>query len=81
MQLDVTLVAAARKAEVDFLRAEGLHLRPTTLTQEDVSQTFSATPPYEAMRFLVSCVMTPRDRWGEGHVLMFLDITRDGAHQ
>lgn len=48
----------------------------TTLTQEDASQTFSATPPYEALRFLVSCVMTPRKRRDQGHVLMFLDITR-----
>ena len=36
--------------------------RRTTLDLGDPSQTFSATPPYEALRFLVSMVMSPRTK-------------------
>ena len=52
----------------------------TTLDLGDPTQTFSATPPYEALRCLVSMVMSPRTREEESHVLMFLDITRAHPH-
>ena len=48
----------------------------TTLSEEDTAQTFSATPPYEALRLFVSFVMSPRDKDEKSHVLMFVDITR-----
>ena len=45
----------------------------------DASLTFSAAPPYEALRLLVSLTMTPLP--GEEHdVLMFMDITRAHPH-
>ena len=52
----------------------------TTLSEEDNAQTFSATPPYEALRLLVSFVMSPRDADEKSHVLMFIDITRAHPH-
>ena len=52
----------------------------TTLSEEDNSQTFSATPPYEALWLLVSFVMSPRDTDQKNHVLMFVDITRAHPH-
>ena len=33
----------------------------TTLDISDPSQTFSATPPYECLRFLISLMMTPQN--------------------
>ena len=35
---------------------------------------------YEALRFLVSMTMSPRNKEEESHVLMFLDITRAHPH-
>ena len=52
----------------------------TTLSEEDNAQTFSATPPYEALRSLVSFVMSPRDKDEKNHVLMFIDIMRAHPH-
>ena len=58
--------------------AESKHT--TTLTEADNAQTFSATPPYEALRLLVSFVMFLRNRKEKSHVLMFIDITRAHPH-
>ena len=52
----------------------------TTLTKTDNAQTFSATPPYEAFRLLVSFVMSPRNHEEMSHVLMFIDVTRAHPH-
>ena len=52
----------------------------TTLSEEDNAQTYSATPPCEALRLLVSFVMSPRDTDEKSHVLMFIDITRAHPH-
>ena len=52
----------------------------TTLTEADNAQTFSATPPYESLRLLVSFVVSPRNREEKSHVLMFMDITRPHPH-
>ena len=52
----------------------------TTLSEEDNSQTLSATPPCEALRLLVSFVMSPRNKDEKSHVLMFVDITRAHPH-
>ena len=41
----------------------------------DESLTFAATPPHEALRFLVSLLMSP-EPGEEDHVMMFIDITR-----
>ena len=48
----------------------------STLTEADNAQTVSATPPYEALRLLVSFVMSPRDQEEKSHVFMFIDTTR-----
>ena len=48
----------------------------STVTEADNAQTFSATPPYEALRLLVSFVMSPRNHEEVSHVLMFVDNTR-----
>ncbi|CAK0853831.1 unnamed protein product [Prorocentrum cordatum] len=44
------------------------------------SQTFSATPPYEALRMLISFCCSPRNADEDQRVLMFLDITRAHPH-
>ncbi|CAK0877935.1 unnamed protein product [Prorocentrum cordatum] len=44
------------------------------------SQTFSATPPYEALRMLSSFCCSPRDAEEDQHVLMFLVVTRAHPH-
>ena len=49
----------------------------TTLSEEDNAQTFSATPPCEALRLLVSFVIDTDEK---NHVLMFIDITRAHPH-
>ena len=58
--------------------------RPSTpgapLTEADNAQTFSASPPYEALRLRVSFVMSPRNHEEKSHVLMFIDITRAHPH-
>ena len=46
----------------------------------DPPQTFPATPPYEALRFLISMTMTPMDKTEDDFVLMFIDITRAHPH-
>ena len=46
----------------------------------DPSQTFSATPPYEALRLMVSLCASPRTPEEQEHTLMFLDITRAHPH-
>eukprot|EP00971_Amphidinium_carterae_P078308 1549134-Amphidinium_carterae.1 len=48
-------------------------------TITDPSQTWSATLPYEALRFMVSLCMTPREG-EEEYVLQFIDITRAHPH-
>eukprot|EP00971_Amphidinium_carterae_P344148 6484362-Amphidinium_carterae.1 len=48
-------------------------------TITDPSQTWSATPPYEALRFICSLCMTPMEG-EEGYVLQFIDITRAHPH-
>eukprot|EP00971_Amphidinium_carterae_P224184 4448201-Amphidinium_carterae.2 len=48
-------------------------------TITDPSQTWSATPPYEALRFLCSLCMSPLEG-EEGYVLQFIDITRAHPH-
>ena len=52
----------------------------TTLSEEDNAQTFSATLPYEALRLLVSFVMSPRNKDEKSHALMFIDVTRAHPH-
>ncbi|CAK0899647.1 unnamed protein product, partial [Prorocentrum cordatum] len=44
------------------------------------SQTFSATPPHEALRMLISFCCSPRNAEEDQHVLMFPDITRAHPH-
>eukprot|EP00971_Amphidinium_carterae_P332456 6466627-Amphidinium_carterae.2 len=48
-------------------------------TISDPSQTWSATPPYESLRFLCSLCMTPMEG-EEEYVLQFIDITRAHPH-
>ena len=52
----------------------------TSMDTSDPSQTFSATPPYEALRFLISMTTTPLDKSEDDFVLMFIDITRADPH-
>ena len=52
----------------------------TSLDLADPSQTFSATPPIEALRLLVSMTMSPRSTAEGHHVLMFVDIARAHPH-
>ena len=54
--------------------------RQTTLDSSDVAATFAATPPYEALRFLLSCWMTPKSRDEWDHVVVFIDISRAHPH-
>ena len=55
--------------------------RVSTIDAEDISAVFAATPPLEALRFLLSMAMTERkeDRLSE-RVVMFLDISRAHLH-
>eukprot|EP00971_Amphidinium_carterae_P349552 6491074-Amphidinium_carterae.1 len=48
-------------------------------TISDPSQTWSATPPYEALRFMCSMTMSPL-RGEEDFVLQFVDISRAHPH-
>eukprot|EP00971_Amphidinium_carterae_P259324 5145561-Amphidinium_carterae.1 len=48
-------------------------------TITDPAQTWSATPPYEALKFLCSMCMSPQEG-EEGYVLQFIDITRAHPH-
>eukprot|EP00971_Amphidinium_carterae_P283716 5632571-Amphidinium_carterae.4 len=48
-------------------------------TISDPSQTWSATPPYEALRMMISMCMSPKEG-EEGFVLQFIDITRAHPH-
>ena len=52
----------------------------TNMDTSDPSQTFSATPPYEALRFLISMTMTPIDKSEDDFVLILMDITRAHPH-
>ena len=70
----------AQRPEVRSRLAVAETRHRTTLSEEDNAQTFSATPPYEALRLLVSFVMSPRDKDEKSHVLMFIDITRAHPH-
>ena len=45
----------------------------TSMDTSDPSQTFSTTPPYEALRCLISMTMTPLDKSEDDFVLMFID--------
>eukprot|EP00971_Amphidinium_carterae_P317227 6306678-Amphidinium_carterae.1 len=49
-------------------------------TVTDVAQTFSATPPFECLRMLLSMLMTPLDEGEQNHVMVFIDITRAHPH-
>ena len=49
--------------------------------EADIAQTFSATPPYEALRLLVSFVMSPRNKDEKSRVLMLIDISRAHPHR
>eukprot|EP00971_Amphidinium_carterae_P020706 408119-Amphidinium_carterae.1 len=48
-------------------------------TIQDPSQTWSATPPYEALRYFASMCMSPFPG-EEEYVLQFIDITRAHPH-
>ena len=52
----------------------------TTMDITDPALTFSAAPPYEALRFLVSLWMTPSGKKQQGCQLLFIDITRAHPH-
>ena len=55
--------------------------RQTSLDLSDPAQTFSATPPYEALRFLCSCHMTPKKPSDiEERVIAFIDVSRAHPH-
>eukprot|EP00959_Pyramimonas_sp_CCMP1952_P216753 4532901-Pyramimonas_sp.AAC.1 len=41
---------------------------------------FSQTPPYEALRMLCSCQMTPASQMQVDYVIIFIDITRAHPH-
>ena len=53
----------------------------TSLSPEDVYAVFAATPPLEALRFILSCAMTEmkEDRSAD-RVIAFLDISRAHLH-
>ena len=70
----------AQRLEVRLRLAVAETKHRTTLTEEDNAQTFSATPPKEALRLFVSFVVSPRDKDEKSHVLMFIDITRAQPH-
>ena len=70
----------AQRPEVRSRLAVAETRHRTTLSEEDNAQTFSATPPYEALRLLVSFVMSPRNKDKKSHLLMFIDITRAHTH-
>ena len=52
----------------------------TTMDTSDRSQTYSATPPYEALRMLCSIHMSPCCEAEKLYVLDFLDISRAHPH-
>ena len=52
----------------------------TSMDLHCAAETFSATPPYEALRLLVSFTMTPRNAKEESHGILFLDVTRAHPH-
>lgn len=54
--------------------------RQTTIDPENTAAVFSATPPYEAMRMIISMLMTPRTPEEHDHVLTFIDISRAHPH-
>ena len=54
--------------------------KQTSIDTSDTAATFAATPPYEALRFLLSCWMTPRTNEEWSHVVVFIDISRSHPH-
>ena len=64
----------AQRLEVRSRLAVAETKHKTTLSEEDSAQTF------EALRLLVSFVLSPRDTDEKSHVLMFIDITRAHPH-
>ena len=52
----------------------------TTMDVSNPALTFSAAPPYEALRFICSMVMSPSCKEEYGFVLLFIDITRAHPH-
>ena len=70
----------AQRLEVRSRLAVAETKHRTTLSKEDNAQTFSATPPYEALRLLVSFATSPRDTDEKSHVLMFIEIKRAHPH-
>ena len=52
----------------------------TTSDPHDAAAVCSATPPYEALRFLLSMIMTPQTQQEANHVVMFIDISRAYPH-
>ena len=61
----------AQRPEVRSRLAVAETRHRTTPSEMDNAQTFSATPPYEALRMLASYVMSPRNKDEKSHVLMF----------
>jgi len=54
--------------------------RQTTIDPENTAAVFSATPPYEALRLIISSLMSPRTPEEQEHVLTFIDISRAHPH-
>ena len=54
--------------------------RQTTIDPENTAAVFSATPPYEALRMIISMLMTPKTPEEREHVLTFIDISRAHPH-
>jgi len=50
--------------------------RVSSIAPEDVAATFAATPPLEALRYLLSLAMTLPPPAGDDWVLVFIDISR-----
>ena len=50
--------------------------RQTTIDPENTAAVLSATPLHEAMRMIISMLMTPRTPEQQSHVLTFIDISR-----
>ena len=54
--------------------------RVSSIADGDIAATFAATPPLEALRFLLSLAMTLPRQNGEDWVLVFIDISRAHPH-
>ena len=54
--------------------------RRSSIEVDDIAAVFSATPPYESFRMLISFTMTPELPEDEDDILMFIDISRAHPH-